>query len=888
MHFPTWFTKEAPRSSHSRRDALDAQYMGGVNTHLPGAIEVIVQASSAMDFEVQLNRWRASVSNGNREASSQLLREIQVLSESDSDGAHACLVSCISVAQEAGATVIQLDALLTQLRVVAARGEVAECRSVLEEMAPLCQHLDKAYDGAKELVEVLRTDVFPKTPPDQGPHLLAVALDITDPVDDPEITIELLRLAAITYADHGSFQPAYGALSDAEHLAHRHRRVDLLARVLSTMHCVCILEADHTYADKIWPVIEKIHRDLEVSVSPGDLANRATCLMRLERYAEAADKFQEVLEAQRDDEPGLLFPIHGNLAACLRESGDLEGAKRAMGQAWGQLERATPQVPLDQVLELHLIDAKTSCALGDLSYALHCLHQASGLLDELAGGTMKLHYRREVRERYTVRIEALLGQLEPEGATEDVLEIIATVRMNQLADWLYLVQWCDDAQPVLSPGDREALAESVAQLRNFGAPALMGYREKYDDPVARYGGPRDPWVAFSELAERLRRQHGLPDPMEAASSARVAGLLRQRLRAGAVIMATWTAGGRKALVMDRDRYVLCDLPAEPMADYWVTMMLRQTEQSSRSELNRAINTLQPALMEALSAALTRMCAPSCTELILLPDASGPFPVGLITVGDSRLRERMAQGAFAVRTCLALFPAPAVQAPYLHGIAVTDSNSGLRYADAEARHLLSAITQSHDRLDAPSSDVLDQHLRTADVLLVARHAISAGAFTDPYFANTDGDLSRSGIWFATVQESAWKWPTRLVILGVCHGGSMSNRNAQKRFRTHEALGYPAAFLTSRRCAVTGAAWAVVDSFNFLLSAALAEDLAASDVATAFSRGLARVVEMPTKEALDLFRSATAVDGSLPAMEPGRLDQVRSQPYCYAAYHLFTLL
>lgn len=842
-----------------------------------------------MDFGVQLKQWRESVASGELEAAKKALAEIQVLGESDSNGARACAVACVDIAESHGAVALQLDALLTRLGVEAASGEIAECRLVLQEMVPLCARLGEAYDGAMELMEVLRNCVFPRTPADQVPHLLAVALDITDPVDDPEITIELLRLAAITYADHGSFQPSYGALSDAEQLAHRGKRLDLLGRVLSTMHCVCILEADHAYADEIWPVIEEIHSDLGTPVSPGDLANRATCLMRMERHAEAAETFNEVLAAVHPDEPSLLFPIYGNLAACLRESGDREGAERAMSQAWALLERAaSTEVPLDQVLELHLIDAKNSCAVGDLAYALHCLQHAARLLDEMVAGTMKLHYRREVRERYTVRIEALLGRLEPEGVSGDVLEIIATVRMNQLADWLYLIQWCDDAGPVLSPDDREALAESVAQLRNFGAPALMGYREKYDDPVARYGGLRDPWVGFSELAERLCRQHGLPDPMQAASSTRVAELLRRQLQAGAAIMVTWTSGGHKAMVMDRDRYVLCDLPDEPMANYLVKMMLRQVDQSSRGELNRAIAALQPAVLEALSTALARMCAPSCTGVILLPDASGPFPVGMVTVGHPTLRHRMVLGQFIVRTCLALFPAPVVRGPYAHGIAVTDSNSGLRYADAEARHLLSAITRTHDRLNAPSSDVLDQHLRNADLLLVARHAVAAGAFTDPYFANTDGDRSRSGIWFATVQESAWKWPTRLIMLGVCHGGSMSNRNAQKRFRTHEALGYPAAFLTSRRCAVTGAAWAVIDSFSFLFSAALAEDLPASDVATGFSKSLARVVEMPTEQALALFRSAAAAENSLPAMEPGRLDQVRSQPYCYAAYHLFTLL
>jgi len=74
----------------------------------------------------------------------------------------------------------------------------------------------------------------------------------------------------------------------------------------------------------------------------------------------------------------------------------------------------------------------------------------------------------------------------------------------------------------------------------------------------------------------------------------------------------------------------------------------------------------------------------------------------------------------------------------------------------------------------------------------------------------------------------------------------------------------------------------------LSAAQAEALPAVDVATGFSKSLARVVEMATEEALNLFRSAAAADPGLPAMEPSRLDQVRSQPYCYAAYHLFTLL
>ena len=353
-----------------------------------------------MDFEVQLKQWTESVVSGELEASKHALAAIQTLSESDQKGGRACTVACIGIAESHGATALQLDALLTWLSIEAASADIAQCRAVLQKMVPVCALLRPAYAAAMNFMEILRTSVFPQTPADQVPHLLALALDITDPLDDPEITVELLRVAAITYGDHGSFQPAYGALSDAEQLAHRQKRADLLARVLSTMHCVCILEADHEYANKIWPIIEDVYKALGTPVPTGDLANRATCLMRMGRYPEAVKAFDEVLDGPKTDAPTSLFAIYGNLAACLRESGDLERAQLAMGQAWALLEGADPsQIRFDEVLELNLIDAKTACTTGDLPWALRCLQDAAALLDEMVAGTIKLHYRREVRER---------------------------------------------------------------------------------------------------------------------------------------------------------------------------------------------------------------------------------------------------------------------------------------------------------------------------------------------------------------------------------------------------------------------------------------------------------------------------------------------------------
>jgi hypothetical protein len=182
----------------------------------------------------------------------------------------------------------------------------------------------------------------------------------------------------------------------------------------------------------------------------------------------------------------------------------------------------------------------------------------------------------------------------------------------------------------------------------------------------------------------------------------------------------------------------------------------------------------------------------------------------------------------------------------------------------------------------------------DVLMVAKHGVPIALFADPTFANMEGIDQKGSIYFDLIQQSAYSSNYKLAILGACHSGVLISRNAQRDFKAHELVGYPSILLTNRRSVITGAAWATLDRFEYLLSTQFALEIREEiDPARAFSKALALVVDRPAPEVISLVNFIS--DPVLKAeMNPGagtemsRIEHIKGQPYCYGSYHVYTLM
>ena len=141
--------------------------------------------------------------------------------------------------------------------------------------------------------------------------------------------------------------------------------------------------------------------------------------------------------------------------------------------------------------------------------------------------------------------------------------------------------------------------------------------------------------------------------------------------------------------------------------------------------------------------------------------------------------------------------------------------------------------------------------------------------------------------AALQEVAFRWPHKLVVLGTCHSGGLVNNNFQGTFRTHDLIGFPTVFLLNGQSEVVAASWEILDRFNLVFTSLLAPGLNGVPPAQAVSMALAKLFELPIEELSELLRRALSAKFELTPVALSQIDIMRHQPFCYGSYQTYTL-
>lgn len=409
------------------------------------------------------------------------------------------------------------------------RGDIAKARLALSELINHSIEHNTLQAGLSGIDNV-RTRMPGLAPADYLMHLLADMVRFYEHFGLIDDAISTILCVATLLGDYGAFQPAYHALADAERLARNHRDAMQLARVLEAEASVALLEGDHEFGDKVAGMAADIYRELEVDLPNRLVLNQATSAMQRGKYKEALKGFLQFAQSPSADSNPHWLPICINMSVCLRKLGDVDGADDQIRKA-RKAALCIDNIDREQLVELELVAAANATEGHRLPEAALCVSEAAKFLDQALSTADKLHYRRALRERYISRMESLLCSLPSEGAVRDIIEILACIRGNQLTDWLHLLDWGDEVSQLLDDEGRAELNERIARLANFGAPYLQGYREKYNDPLAR-GLMPDPWREFSEFAAELCKAHGFRHPLSAACLTNAANLISKRLREG--------------------------------------------------------------------------------------------------------------------------------------------------------------------------------------------------------------------------------------------------------------------------------------------------------------------------------------------------------------------
>lgn len=790
-----------------------------------------------------------------------------------------------AVAQLAGAArpIPLAYSLGTFIRAFCESGDTSNVAHYLEELVDVTEK-HKTVEAATIAAKAVREHLPGNVSADHVPHILKQVIRLHLSAGAPDKAIKVMLVAASLFADFGAFQTAYRTMEDAERLAREHRLLKELSDVLMMLHAISMIEGDLVFAEKVWQSLSDTFKQIEQPI-PSQLAlNRATALFWNNKLEASKRAFEEVL-ARPNIPDAVRAGTLPTLSACLRDLGERELSDAYMDEA-RELMALAEAVDPEHPLELELIATRNAIAAKKFAEASACLQRAVLWLDEAVSLVEKLHYRRGIRERYIPRIENLLVALPRTGHSADVFPIVAGTRSNRLSDWLHFLAWADQLRGKLPDPEIEKLDAMIASLAAHGSPHLMGYHEKYDDPMGMNMLP-DPWRIVAEYADRVCAAHGVDRPFTQATSEHAAVQIKQRLDEGYALLVNLLTADQKALLVWGERYILCDLPSEETVAFARALYEHRQSAGQSKRLATAVNIYQAALIDKLGSALDELAESHCKGLIFLPDRMDLTPINLVMLGHEAIRKKMAAGLFSVSTCLAPFPARHGYLPPAVALGVLEGDSGLLYDRADLQAFFDGSGAAGTIVDRPTWAELKSQMECSDTLVLAHHGMSIGIFTDPTFADMGGAFQHTAMSFSEVQGAAYLWPHRLAVLGTCHSGGLVNRNFQTTFKSHDLMGFPSVFLLNGQAEVIAASWAIIDRFNIMFTALFAPALREMRPAEAASRALARLIDLADEDLAALLSRVMPGD-EVTQQAIQHLSNVRRQAYCYGAYETYTLL
>lgn len=805
----------------------------------------------------------------------------------NSDDARACAYLAAEILSRAERPWPLAYALNTAISASCMAGDTKRVRRYLKQLVDLT--IEKGTDlAALSATENVRHFLPGNAKADHVPNILYEVVRLYLHLEKFDKAIETLIVAAYLFADFGAFRTAYQSIADAEDIARDNELHEEYANVVSAAYAISLLEGDHTYAETLWPILKQKYVELRRPIPIHLAVNRATLLFQTGDYAPARKAFEEALEnveVGKDHNEGRA-KILINLSACLRELGEYVLSDACIEEA-RQLFTTIEYIDPEHLLEAELIAAKNAVAKADPVEAAVCLNRAAKHFDDGIGLVEKLHYRRGFRERYVSRFERLLTSLATTGRAVDVIPVVAATRSNRVSDWLHFLEWARLLAGKLSPKENEELNRLVDNLAQHGSPHLFGYLEKYDDPMAAMKMP-DPWVDIAEYSDKVSARYGVGRPFQNATSDHIAEAIVDRLGAGYAVLVNMASTGHKVLLLIDDRYILCDLPRAEINAFFEALLRHRHVQGQTKTLGLAVGAYQTALLRSLAPVLNELAVDSCKGIIFVPEGLDLMPINLVMVGDPKIRARMSNGEFDVRTCIALYPATRHCGAPGTCLGIVEGDSGLKYDRADIERFVEGTGATETLLENPTWDSFAEAMKSTDAMVLSHHGASVDLFRDPYFADMAGPYRHSAMQLARLQGAAFRWPHRFVVLGTCHSGSLVNRNFQTRFNSHDLMGFPIMFLLNGRSEVLAASWAIIDRFNLLLTTLFAPKLQKVHPSLAASTALAKLFELPEAELADLVHRAFPADASNSPVLLKQIDNLRQQPFCYGAYQTYTLL
>ena len=257
-----------------------------------------------------------------------------------------------------------------------------------------------------------------------------------------------------------------------------------------------------------------------------------------------------------------------------------------------------------------------------------------------------------------------------------------------------------------------------------------------------------------------------------------------------------------------------------------------------------------------------------------------------------LLDRMRRGTFEVRLVAALVLS--AEPPRISGgvAAIVDHDGELLLPRHEAVTFAEAAQLSPlVVIDTGATEKLPDLIGDAEVLIVSTHGTSVSNYSDPYFASIGGKLPHP-VSISRLQAHGDRLGLRLVLLNACYSGAGSARNFQQRFRTADAVSFPAWSLLNGHAIACASAWRTSDTAQYLFSRFAGEGLGAGLSASgAVTSAMARLHLVTRDEAIAALSAIADSDDRETAtrrLAKAPQDGAFSHPYVSGAMTIHSLL
>jgi len=765
-------------------------------------------------------------------------------------------------------------------------GDVREAFDALNTLA----RADDTDDTRETVLEIVRVAVEDAdsvaSSIDHRPVVFRAAASLLEYYDLRDDLGDLKLRSALLYSRHGASQAAYRAIADVENQAHETGSLPLLARALQAAVAVSCEEGDPDFAVNAGKQALEVLAELDAEPPMVLLGNLGTAFMRTGDTVNGEMYLRRALDApaiDNDIRPVLMV----NLAACMRQAGKAVEAQAMISEA--RTAHSGTRDP-ELLLELELVAARICAGSGDAGAVATALAAAARAFDETLRDVLRFHHRRGLRERYLPRFDNLMAAMPEEGPVDEALEALIACRGNALGDWLALLEWSRRTAALVQADESVVLEQALEGLRGEGVPHLFGFSEKYDDVWGSWNPAGYQWDRLSQTIATLDGRSG--PALDQAGQAAMIDAVRRRLADGHCIMAITHAGEPLLWSFHGDRYRRTALPANTRSNWHAALLRFLQGEIGRQEFAAALGGWLDAVFPLLKPVLDDLATGGVRSIRYLQDFGPSSPMTALAMRHPGLLERMRQGLFEIRLVAAIVLS--AEPPQISGgvAAIIDRDGELLLPRYEAAAFAEAAGLSPPVIiDTGATGELPELVGDAQVLFVSTHGTPVSSYTDPYFASIGGGAPHP-VSISRLQAHGDRLDLRLVLLNACYSGAGSARNFQQRFRTADAVSFPAWSLLNGRAIACASAWRTSDTAQYLFSRYAGEGLGAGlPPSGAVTSAMARL-HLATRDEAITALSAIAEPADR-AIATGRLSNAPqhgafSHPYLGGAMAIHSLL